>query len=645
MARIYPQAIEQRTASRRQTKRAQRLANGVRSLATDRVNFIFAVVLVLASAFYCWRANASVPLELHGGQSGQYNQLAEALLHLHLWVARVPSDLLGRVSSEEELRTILEARYPDYALYGQYLYITWGPAPVVVLLIPMHLLGLDPSGSVIIMPLAMGGLGFALATLRVIVRQLGKVPPWAYTLAGLTLACASVVPYLMRSAQVYHESIAGAYCFAMIGVWLAATAVVDRRASLKRLALMSLCFGLAACSRPTLGATAVLLLPVYLSLRSVRARPGLVAALVVPVVGCLTLLALYNQARFGNPLEYGTKYQLNPDKYWGRLSYVPPGMWSYLLAPPRVEVLFPFLSMIPPQVSYPLGLPATYSLASEETGGLLAMAPIAIFVIGLPWMWWRHGSALGRLAPFLLTMAGAGVAILAFICYEFFASAERYEVDYTTLFLLGALATWLALSCKARARERWIVRAGALLAAWSCTTGLAVSLQALEGRPATWRALVKLGSPVSIVMAMLAGHPVLGGVNAAQTVSSVPHYGELSTEKTGFLLNAGGQAEVTIVSPNDREAALAGNVLRGPALPDNASLGASISGPGQAVRRYPSLQGYVEMPVRLRRGVNQLTIRPLIRSLGSGKLAEADPELPPESVMAIVNLRIAGEWQ
>lgn len=596
-------------------RRSMRPSSRLRALASDRVSATLFAVFVLGAAFCVWRATYAAPLALHGGQESQYNQLADAFLHFHLWVARVPEGVLGLGNAYNPAqRPAFFDSYPDYSLYGHFLYITWGPAPVLIFLVPLHLLGFEPSASVIGIPFAVGGLGFALATLRAIVRQVGEVALWICALAGITLACASVLPYVVRFPLVYHQAVMSGYCFAMAGAWLGVSAVVDHRASLKRLSLMSLCFGLATGSRPTLGLLALLLVPIYMSLRATRPRRGLLAALLVPFGACVLLLAAYDQARFGSPLDYGTKYQLaginQYTAHFGKLSFLPPGLWSYLIAPPRLTALFPFISINYPQVSYPFGLPAHYNPLSEETGGMLAMAPIAIFVVALPFIWRRRPAWLGSLSPLLLTMACAGVACIAFLAYEIYTTSERYETDFMSLILFGALAVWLVLSSRMRGRGARLVKlGGGLLAVWSCITGMAISYQEIEKHPGTWRTLLNLGSPLSTAISAVAGHPVLAEVYTPEYARQPPSYSNLGTEVTGFSLTASGEADITIVSPDSRRDALLTSVAAGPALPAGVPLEIRISGPGGAshVERL-SGEGMSRIPIDLRGGVNQLVL-------------------------------------
>jgi hypothetical protein len=614
------------------------------------VNRVLVAVFVCMSVLYIWRTGEVTPLTLHGPGTGQYNALADAFLHLRLWIKSFPAQILGPEPLNPSRLPAFLSAYGDDSLRGNKLYISWGPTPVVVLLMPLQILGFKPSDSVIIAPFVIAGLGFALATLRVMLRQISNVPLWMCTIAALTLACASGALDLMRGSEVYHEAIAGGYCFAMAGAWLAVSAVIDRRASLPRLGLMSLCFGLAAGSRPVLVFTALLLVPVFLTLKPTHPLKGLLVALTAPVATCFVLLAAYNYVRFGNPLEIGASYQIGGgtyNSYYSDFGYVPVGMWSYLLTPPRLDAIFPFLSLAPPQLSYPLSLPAHYSAVSEGTGGLLPVVPITIFLGALPWMWRRRPALLGALGPLLLTMAGTGAAIMVLLSYQVFTTTERYEVDYTTLLMFGALAVWMILSTHTQIRGRRSIRVGgAFLALLSCVAGLAIGFHNLQAHGGTWRTLVHLGSPVSTAIATAAGHPILAEVYTPNPREAPPEsYDSLGTSASGFWLTARNRADLTIVSPDSRDAALAAVVRAGPAARAGAPIEIYVNGPGRSSHRYqmPAGEREAQFPVHLTGGVNELSISP--RAPGHGRLS-ADPLRRPEpesqGLLTVLDLHLVG---
>jgi hypothetical protein len=488
-------------------------------------------------------------------------------------------------------------------MYHGLLYFVWGPAPAIVLLVPLHLLGFEPSASVTVAVYSIAGLGFALAALRVLIRQLGEVPTWMCATAGLVLSLCSAIPFLLRTPSVSEDVIAGGYCFTMAGVWLAAVALVDRKASAVRLVLMSLCFGLAAGSRPLLGLVAVVLIPVYLRLRASRSRRSLVTLLGVPIAVCFVLLLAYNQARFHEPLEIGSRYQLSGidvhDAPLGRLSYALPGAWLYASTPPQALVNFPFLAIHPPRTTSPAGL-----VASEVTGGLLPMTPIIAFVVALPWLWRRRPTVLGSLGVMLMAMACAGAAMMLIDSYEFFASTERYEVDFATLFVLAGLAGWLALATGPPSRMRTVLRVGGgLLAAWGCATGVATSFFGYGNylqtkHPATWKTLEDIGSPLSMAIATVVGHPVLAA-----------SFASVNLGQTAYLLGANQEGPVTIISPTAQTATLTTKVLLYPGT--HYQLGITGAGSANATYAVPAGGGTVELPVRLVAGSNRIGLYPV----------------------------------
>ena len=600
-----------------------RLPDRVRALAADRVSLALGAVFFAGAAFYLWTAGTSYPLVLNGSQTDPYNLLASTFLHFHISVGRPPAGLLKLPEPYNPVANSTFQLHPtkihDFALYHGKLYLTWGPAPVIVLFVPLHLLGLGPSTSLGAAIFAIAGLGFALAALRVVLRRLRRVPLWMCALAALAVALSTVVPYVLRRPEVYEEAISAGFCFAMAGVWLALSALLDRRTAWWRLALMSLCFGLAVGSRPTLVFSAVVLLPVYLALRPTRPNRALLLALGAPLGVCLVLLALYNQVRFGSPLEVGTKYALAGfDQYTAHFadpSYVTPGAWFYLLAPPRLSILFPFVNLAPPPESYPGVLPSNYQVF-ELTGGLLPMTPIVVFLGALPWVWRRRPKLLGSGALALLLLAGAGLAAVLFLSYTFYATTERYAVDFSALFLLGALAAWLALSVDLRGRRRLAVRiGGGLLAAWGCFTGLAIGFTGsanllAANYPATWAKLESISSPLSVAGAALLGRPVLAEVNAAKVIKATPvTYTSVNASTTAFALEVGEQAELTIISPGGETAELTAGMTPAVAIPNGANPSKSpvtllVRGPGHTSHAYTIQPGSAErrIPVRLSLG-------------------------------------------
>jgi hypothetical protein len=597
----------------------------------DRVTLSLALMLVIGAGFYLWTAATSYPFSLASNLTNDYyNELAKAFLHLHLAIAVAPPGLTHLPNPYEPSQNAgYQGPYHDLALYHGKLYLVWGPAPVVVLLVPLQLLGLSASPSLTVAVFAIVGLAFALATLRVLLRQFDSLPLWMGILAAATLVCSTTIPFLLRRPAVYEEAIAGGFCFAMAGVYIAVRAIARRSASFGALALMSLCFGLAAGSRPPLIALGLLLVPVYLVLRTKRNDKRLLLALAGPFGICVLLLLAYNVARFGNPLEVGQSYNLagyNPRTvHLSSASFIVPNLWYYLISPPRPTILFPFLALAPPPFTYPLPTPAGFGAygSPEITGGLLVMTPLLLFAFALPWLRRRRRQLVEPVAGPLLIAAGAGLLVLLFLSYEFYGSTERYEVDFAGVFLLAALAGWFALSSGAPSWRRKAIRIlGAALAVWGCFTGIAISFTGYSEllrveHPGTWTSLENATSPISTVIAEVAGRPVLARVEAPflSRISPV----RLTTIGAGinsFWFPVDSSADLTIVSPDRRVAAIVANLEIGPALRQGAALLLLIHDASSGLHEFRVLHnGRTRIPVQLNRGLNRVDLTPVATAI------------------------------
>jgi hypothetical protein len=414
---------------------------------------------------------------------------------------------------------------------------------------------------------------------------------------------------------------------------------------------MSLCFGLAAGSRPPLLATALLIVPVYQAVRDTRPHRSLLTALVGPCVVCLGLLLAYNYARFGNPLEVGQSYQLagpghNPKTVrYGRVAWVLPNLWQYGIAPPRPLISFPFVALTPPPVTYPLGYPSGY-LPPEITGGLLSMTPLLLFALALPWLRRRRPQTVEPLGTPMLFAAGAGLLAILFLSYELMSSTERYEVDFAALLLFASLTAWFALSLGPPGWKRRAVRVfGAVLALWGCLAGLAISFTGFQNllfanHPGTFRALENATSPISTAIAMLAGRPILAGAEAPYVAKVSPI--RLTSAGAGAVhmaLPAGTDARLTIVSPSRRKAAIVARMEPGPALRSRASLSVQVTDASREPHAYPIVSaGLIRLPVELNKGLNRVLLTPTATATNPLNAA-----VPSSRVLLIVpSLTVAG---
>jgi hypothetical protein len=374
-------------------------------------------------------------------------------------------------------------------------------------------------------------------------------------------------------------------------------------------------------------------------------------ALAAPFGACLLLLMAYNYARFGSPLQVGQSYQLSgydpKTIHFGKLSYLLPNLWYYGISPPRPTILFPFLLLTPAPLTYPFSPPAGYA-TPEVTGGLLTMTPLLLFAFVLPWLHRRRPALMGALARPLLVACAAGLLALAFLSYEFFNTTERYEVDFSGVFLFAALAAWFALSAGPPGRRRRSIRAlGAVLALWGCLTGVAISFTGYENllsktHPGTWNTLESVTAPISTVMAVLAGHPILAGVQAANQAELSPvSLTSIGRGVESFWLTVGTSARLTIVSPDQRVAAIVATMEPGAELRRGATLSVRIADASRAPREY-SIDGGgpLRLPIELKRGLNRLVLTPVATATNTPNPAVASTQ----QLLVVPSLTIVGSY-
>lgn len=193
-------------------------------------------------------------------------------------------------------------------------------------------------------------------------------------------------------------------------------------------------FGLATASRPDLvlaGGVAAAVLWFYRPDGHRRA-----AGFLAGFGGILASIAVYNYRRFGNPFEFGFRYQLagpGQNRVDVSLAHLLPGSFHFLLAPPEFSRVFPWVRVV---LRHPFTLPADYFL--EPIVGALWLAP---FVIGL--MFLPRGKRPGPVRALLRIAAGSGLSILLFLMSTHLVT-QRYEVDFLPFMVFALLGGFAA---------------------------------------------------------------------------------------------------------------------------------------------------------------------------------------------------------
>jgi len=586
------------------------------------------VVLALALAFYLWTAASSSPFVFTGHDADVYNLLTTAFLHGHTYLPlKVPAGLLHLQDPYDPLQNGLYSQgiYHDLTLFHGRFYSQWGPAPALTLFLPFRVTTLQMSPSFAVALFSFIGLVCAVALLHLLVRRLvPQTPSWLLVVATAGLALTNVAPFLLRRPVQYEVAISGGYCFEMAGILLIARTAFVRPDRRWPLAFGSLCLGLAFGSRPTLAVGVLVAVAggIYLIRKCDQPRTVLAYAL-GPFLVCGVLLALYNDARFGSFGDFGTRYVLagydaltHPIE---QLSYIPPGLFSYLLIPARFALTFPhfFLMTIS---EYPFRLPAGYATTpggggAEPTGGILPTMPITLLLLLLPVLWRRRGSGE---RPALLVSTGfaaLGLLIVVLTSFALWATTQRYEVDFATLFLIPSYLVWAVLivrnSGRRRAR-RWIAAIGIVFTVFGAMVGTAVSItgyydELLHAHPGLFRALEDITSPLATLATKIGGKAVLVRVDGP-IVTDLPPQSYTYLGESGPSTWIFGTVTVTIIAPSADRLVLTAIPVRGPQAPAHRQFAIDVKSPGQPTVTVPAAGLQVRLPIVVHSGLNRIYV-------------------------------------
>lgn len=600
-----------------------RLRAGLDTWRHSRADVALTIVVVLAGVFYEWTARTSVS----GPAESVYYLLAQSFLHLHTYLPLTVPPGLQALPNPYDPTANAAFGFHDLALYHGHFYSAWGPTPAITLYLPLRLVGIAVTDANAAPLFSLAALIFAVLLLRQVVRRFAATTPvWVQVLGACALAFGGAIPFLLRRPAIYEVAIGAGACFAMASLYLLARGLRGARAPRARLlAAASLCAGLAFGARPPeLLAGAVFALVAVVLWRQSDAplptRRRLAAALIGPLAVCVLLVGAYNAERFGSPAQFGIKYQLagidTQLKSTFNLSYVPPGVYNFALAPPRLALTFPHV-FLPPPPSYPGTLPAGYdgtTQAAEPTGGLIPMAPIVLFAGAMTVLWRRRRTHGPELPLIIAALTVLGCAILAGLAFTLWGTTERYEVDFDRYLILAGVLGWIGLrsTVRGKRRRRLSSIAGAAAIAWSCFTGVAVSFTGYSNlllalHPGEFTVLEDIASPFATVATMLGGHPVIARVQSPAPVISGPI--DYTTFAQGGTSTYLGEGPVTLVvlAPGSEDLSIRANV--GPGFqPTGGPLRVVVSSPGRPRTTLTLRPGSDLLPIHVHWGLNRIVL-------------------------------------
>ncbi|MBZ5623771.1 MAG: hypothetical protein LAQ69_34480 [Acidobacteriia bacterium] len=445
-----------------------------------------------------------------------YDLLGRGFAGGHLYLPVQPSPELLAQPDPWDPAVDRSLKRQDLVLFGGHYYLYFGAAPAVLLFTPFRLItGHDlPQGFAMFL-LCFGGFLFSCgALLRVLDLAAMKPGPFPLAVMLLALGICQSVPYLLNRADVYETAIGGGYFCVSAALFFFARGFRSRRGA-AWFAGCGLMLGLAVASRPhlflagvaTLAGLAILLGRPWRLGAVLRSREFVALVVSLALVGAA--IAAYNYERFGNPFEFGFRYQL-AGKGQNRIELAPrnlvPGLYFMLLAKPEFSPVFPWIRRVfrfPFDSAERHPLPPEYFI--EPTVGALWVAPFIVAALFLPSrrLLARHSD---RAAPAeVRTVLGvalcSAVAVLLFLMFTHLAT-HRYEVDFLPLAVFAAVAT-LGIRIGASSGRRRVALSAlfVVLIGYSAIANLALGIAGpyddiLKNRPLTYVRIARWFSPL-----------------------------------------------------------------------------------------------------------------------------------------------------
>lgn len=206
----------------------------------------------------------------------------------------------------------------DHAYYDGHYYMYFGVVPVLLVFMPYQLLTGHPlttyHATQIFAALFIVGLFMLFAYLTK--RFFPKIPLCIFFLLSSAVAIMSIW-YCVAAPALYCTAIMSAICLMVWSLYLFCRAVFDEGTNWKTFlfaALGSLCGALAFGCRPTIALGNLVVIPLLITFFRQRKltlkQMGLTALCALPYVAVAIGLMWYNNARFGNPFEFGQSYQI-----------------------------------------------------------------------------------------------------------------------------------------------------------------------------------------------------------------------------------------------------------------------------------------------------------------------------------------------
>ncbi len=335
----------------------------------------------------------------------------------------------------------------DTAYYNGHEYLYFGVLPALILFLPYYVI----TGR--ILSIYTGIFIFSLLILILLKEILLMIVNRYYkdvTLRDVAYALAmilfgSLVIYANGMGRVYELVIIAGLYFVIQGIYFILRSV-DSHHTYRYIFLGSLFLALSVACRPVDLLISIMIVPYLLKLlkknisifeKNKKPLFKLIIGVAVPYLSVGAALMWFNYIRFGNPFEFGARYQLTINDM-GALGYkvssLPVGILVNFFAIPHFTMDFPFIlhQNITP-VYY------GYYYIENMIGGLFMLAPICWFIF----VFVKKSKTMENkeLKSTLYSMIVTGI-ITSCLSILMAGSNQRYLIDYAWIFIFAGIMTY-----------------------------------------------------------------------------------------------------------------------------------------------------------------------------------------------------------
>ena len=319
-------------------------------------------------------------------EESYYASLAEGFSrgHLNIWIRPDPRLIALPYPYDFKARGGINYLWDASYLNGKY-YLYASPLPALLGYMPLRLLrGAYPPDVLIAAVFSVWAFLAALAFTRRALVLSGRRPLIPFALWVLFIGLGNVVMFVLTTVHMYEVAVMTG--MAMTATWAFALLKFGEAPTRGRAVWVSVWLALSIAARPNLGL--LLIVTAFVIIAATRRRKPSVKAILAffaPLAVVATAMLWYNMARFGNPLEFGVRYQLTHVSMENRkvcslcslpeLTRFGNNVVHYVFWPPQIRSTFPFLDARPAWLDLAVSWP-TPGGVTEQIVGIAPVAPL-----------------------------------------------------------------------------------------------------------------------------------------------------------------------------------------------------------------------------------------------------------------------------